>query len=142
ERPQGSRGIRTVVRRARPHGHAAVFRGGPAAWLGARVPRPMVDHPLYKTAPAEVRKVLGRWLLTDGFSFIYDAERSHDAFIVDAITGDEYLDLFSFFASMPLGHNHPGMHDEDFLEIGRASCRERGEASGAGPSHAATTRQT
>src|SRR5690606_22771706 len=92
-----------------------VFRGGPAAWLGARVPRPMVDHPLYKTAPAEVRKVLGRWLLTDGFSFIYDAERSHDAFIVDAITGDEYLDLFSFFASMPLGHNHPGMHDEDFL---------------------------
>lgn len=75
----------------------------------------MVDHPLYKTAPADVHKVLGRWLLTDGFSFVYDAERSHDAFIVDAITGDEYLDLFSFFASMPVGHNHPGLHDADFL---------------------------
>ncbi|MCX4240781.1 L-lysine 6-transaminase [Paraliomyxa miuraensis] len=75
----------------------------------------MVDHPLYKTAPAEVHKTLGRWILTDGFPFVYDPERSHDAFIVDAVTGDEYLDLFSFFASMPLGHNHPGMHDPEFL---------------------------
>lgn len=76
----------------------------------------MVDHPLFQTAPADVHKTLGRWILTDGFPFVYDAERSHDAFMVDAVTGQEYLDLFSFFASMPIGHNHPGLHDADFLE--------------------------
>ncbi|MCA9706845.1 MAG: L-lysine 6-transaminase [Myxococcales bacterium] len=76
----------------------------------------MVDHPIYKTAPADVHKVLGRWILTDGFPFVYDVERSHDAFIVDAVTGEEYLDLFSFFASMPIGHNHAGLRDEAFLE--------------------------
>ncbi|MCA9653612.1 MAG: L-lysine 6-transaminase [Myxococcales bacterium] len=76
----------------------------------------MADHPLYQTAPADVHEVLRRWILTDGFSFVYDADRSHDAFIVDAITGDEYLDMFSFFASMPIGHNHPGLRDPAFLE--------------------------
>ncbi|MEM6992502.1 MAG: L-lysine 6-transaminase [Myxococcota bacterium] len=70
----------------------------------------------YSTRPNAVRETLGRWILTDGMPLVYDTARSHDAFIVDAVTGDEYLDMFSFFASMPLGHNHPGLSDPAYLE--------------------------
>lgn len=76
----------------------------------------MVDHPSYQTAPADVHEVLSRWILADGLPLVYDATRSHDAFVVDARTGQEYLDLFSFFASMPVGHNHPRLSDSGFLE--------------------------
>ncbi len=75
----------------------------------------MVDHPSYQTAPADVHQVLGQWILADGLPLVYDAARSHDAFVVDGRTGQEYLDLFSFFASMPVGHNHPKLRDEGFL---------------------------
>ncbi|MEM7160418.1 MAG: L-lysine 6-transaminase [Myxococcota bacterium] len=76
----------------------------------------MADHPSYQTAPADVHQSLGKWILVDGMSLVYDAARSHGAFVVDSKTGTEFLDLFSFFASMPLGHNHPKMRDPVFLE--------------------------
>ncbi|MEM9456970.1 MAG: L-lysine 6-transaminase [Myxococcota bacterium] len=75
----------------------------------------MVDHPSYQTAPTDVHEVLRQWILADGLPLVYDAARSHDAFVVDARTGQEYLDLFSFFASMPIGHNHAGLCDTAFL---------------------------
>ncbi len=69
----------------------------------------------FQTAPSEVHNVLGKWLLVDGFPIVYDTARSHGAHLVDATTGTEYLDLFSFFASMPVGHNHPGLRDPEFV---------------------------
>jgi len=57
--------------------------------------------------PEEVRHVLGRHILTDGFEPIIDLEKSHGSWIVDARNGREYLDLFSMYASMPVGFNHP-----------------------------------
>lgn len=70
----------------------------------------------FSTGPGEVRETLGKWMLTDGMPLVYDAAASHDAFIVDAVTGTEYLDMFTFFASMPVGHNHPGLKDPSFVE--------------------------
>ncbi len=70
----------------------------------------------YSTSPDAVRETLGRWILTDGMPMVYDTAKSHGAFIVDSVSGDEYLDMFSFFASMPLGHNHPGLSDPGYLE--------------------------
>jgi L-lysine 6-transaminase len=69
----------------------------------------------FQTAPSDVHSVLGQWMLVDGFSIVYDTARSHDVHLVDAATGTEYLDLFSFFASMPVGHNHPKLRDPNFL---------------------------
>lgn len=57
--------------------------------------------------PADVRKVIGRHAITDGFQAVVDLERSHGSWIVDAVTGKEYLDLFAMFASMTVGFNHP-----------------------------------
>jgi len=73
-----------------------------------------MHKPLFKTAPHEVHDVLRRWILADGFAIVYDRYRSHDAYLVDGATGTEYLDLFSFFASMPLSHAHAKLADPDF----------------------------
>lgn len=74
----------------------------------------MTKEPDYRTPAAQVHEVLSRWMLTDGMPIVYDPVASHGGFIVDARTGDEFLDLFSFFASMPLGHRHPGLSDPAF----------------------------
>ncbi len=36
--------------------------------------------------------------------------------MVDALEGKEYLDCYSYFASLPIGHNHPKMADPEFRE--------------------------
>lgn len=76
----------------------------------------MTRLPSYQTAPADVHATLDEWMLVDGLPIVYDPEKSHGYTIVDSRTGDEYLDLFSFFASMPIGHNHPGLSDEGFRQ--------------------------
>ncbi|MFN3019917.1 L-lysine 6-transaminase [Chryseobacterium sp. TY3] len=55
----------------------------------------------------EVKEVLGRHILADGFDFVMDYEKSHGSWIVDRLTGKEYLDMFSMFASASIGYNHP-----------------------------------
>src|SRR3954469_4942134 len=65
--------------------------------------------------PADVREVLGRSILADGLDFVLDIERSAGSIMVDARTGERYLDMFTFFASSALGMNHPALAgDADF----------------------------
>lgn len=66
--------------------------------------------------PSEVHNTIGKHMLADGEPIVFDLERSHGAYMVDALTGKEYIDFFTFFASMPIGHNHPRMREEGFLE--------------------------
>ena len=54
--------------------------------------------------PSEVQKTIGKYMLADGESIVFDIERSHGAFLVDAITGREYIDFFTFFATNPVGY--------------------------------------
>jgi L-lysine 6-transaminase len=62
--------------------------------------------------PGRVHEVLSRHVLTaGGFPLVLDTVRSHGSWVVDARTGAEYLDLYSFFASAPLGLNPPGLAD-------------------------------
>ena len=46
-------------------------------------------------------------MLADGMSPVIDLEKSHGSWLVDGSTGKEYLDLFSMYASMSIGYNHP-----------------------------------
>ena len=55
----------------------------------------------------QVRSTLGNHMLTDGMHLVWDIEKSHGSWIADGVTGREILDLFSFFATNPVGHNHP-----------------------------------
>ncbi len=60
----------------------------------------------------EVRDRLGRHVLTDGLQLILDLRRSSGSWVVDARTGERYLDLYTFFASAPLGINPAGLVDD------------------------------
>jgi len=67
-------------------------------------------------ASNEVRDRLARHVLTDGLELILDLRRSSGSWAVDARTGERYLDLYTFFASAPLGINPPGVVDDpEFL---------------------------
>jgi L-lysine 6-transaminase len=60
-------------------------------------------------SPADVHETLRRHLLVDGFDLVLDTRRSRGSWLVDARDGSRRLDLFSFFASAPLGMNHPAL---------------------------------
>lgn len=69
-----------------------------------------------KIPPAEVHKTLSKHILVDGFPFVLDMDRSHGCYLVDKVTGKEYLDFFTYFASNALGHNHPGLKEKSFYK--------------------------
>jgi len=59
-------------------------------------------------------------MLTDGFDLVLDLEKSKGCQIYDARNNEYLLDGFSFFASAPLGCNHPELTTESFQKkLGR-----------------------
>ncbi|MBN2781203.1 MAG: L-lysine 6-transaminase [Candidatus Marinimicrobia bacterium] len=71
----------------------------------------------------EVKKVLSKHLLTDGFDVIVDLDKSHGSWLVDKRNGDEYLDFFSMFASLAVGFNHPYLVSKK-AELGRVAVNK------------------
>ncbi|WP_235915549.1 L-lysine 6-transaminase [Puerhibacterium puerhi] len=60
-----------------------------------------------------VLDTLREHLQVDGFDLVLDLARSHGSVLVDARDGHEWTDLFTFFASSPLGMNHPGLAEDE-----------------------------
>jgi L-lysine 6-transaminase len=50
---------------------------------------------------------LEKHILVDGFKLVVDLEKSHGSRLFDAASGRQLVDLYSFYASMPVGFNHP-----------------------------------
>ncbi|MEB2311945.1 MAG: L-lysine 6-transaminase [Sorangiineae bacterium] len=69
-----------------------------------------------EVAASAVHDTLRKHLLVDGYPIVVDTDRSSGSHVRDLVTGRDYLDFFSFFASNPLGFNHPGVTDREFLE--------------------------
>lgn len=67
--------------------------------------------------PEQVHEIISKHMLADGFDIVLDLENSKGVTLVDEKTGDEYLDFFTFFASSPLGMNHPFLHSEEVKEV-------------------------
>ena len=67
-------------------------------------------------SPAEALEILRSHILVDGFPIVLDLEACHGCYLHDALSDKEYLDFYSFFASMPIGHNHPRMRTPEFRE--------------------------
>jgi L-lysine 6-transaminase len=66
--------------------------------------------------PHMVREALSRHLVVDGYDLVLDTAASRGSWLVDARDGTRYLDLFTSFASLPLGMNPPGLSgDAAFL---------------------------
>ena len=70
-----------------------------------------------KISSTDVHKVISKHMLADGFEIVLDLKRSRGIRLVDEISGDEYIDFFTFFASSPLGLNHPLLNSEEVKNI-------------------------
>ena len=57
--------------------------------------------------PQEAKTNIGKRILADGMDQIIDLNKSHGSWLVDSRDEKEYLDLFSMFASLSVGYNHP-----------------------------------
>jgi L-lysine 6-transaminase len=66
--------------------------------------------------PKNVLDALGRHMLVDGYHVVMDLDRSRGSVIYDSLHGVEVLDLFSHFATIPIGYNHPKLAEPSFLE--------------------------
>jgi len=69
------------------------------------------------TPVEQIRETLGKYILADGFDLVLDLNKSHRNKLVDQKTGNEYIDFFTFFASSPLGFNHPKLNSPEVREI-------------------------
>jgi L-lysine 6-transaminase len=69
-----------------------------------------------RVPPDRVHQTIQKRLIGDGLPIVFDLRESHGSWIVDARTGEEYLDFFSFFASLPLGFHHPAFHTPENAE--------------------------
>jgi L-lysine 6-transaminase len=67
-----------------------------------------------KITAANTFEVLKRHILVDGFPIVVDLEKSRGPHLVDQNTGKKYFDFFSFYASNPIGINHPRMSEPEF----------------------------
>ena len=62
--------------------------------------------------PYSVAPLLRKHLIGDGYDIVFDLGKSHGAWVSDARDGSEYLDFYTFFASLPLGFNHQVFSEE------------------------------
>jgi len=63
--------------------------------------------PTDSVPPRQVVAELEKHILVDGFKIVFDLARSRGSTLVDAASGREMLDLYGFYASQPVGYNHP-----------------------------------
>jgi len=75
-----------------------------------------------KVTPDKVHEVLAKHMLADGFDFVLDLEKSEGVYLYDSRAQRKLLDFFSFFATNPLGMNHPALKTPEFTaRINRAA---------------------
>jgi L-lysine 6-transaminase len=76
--------------------------------------------------PNVVYDQLRKHLPAPGLPLVWDPDASKGSWLVDARTGKRYLDLYTFFASAPLGHNPPEIvEDYSFLaELGATAVNK------------------
>jgi L-lysine 6-transaminase len=68
-------------------------------------------------SPGQVHDVLKKHILADGFDIVLDLEKSKGPYLYDSKYNKNYLDFFTFFASNPIGMNHPKLvGDEVFMK--------------------------
>ncbi len=78
-----------------------------------------------KIDPHEVLDELKQHILVDGFQLVVDLERSRGCRFYDAHGDRTLLDLYGFYASMPVGFNHPHFKRPEVREdlLAAAICK-------------------
>jgi L-lysine 6-transaminase len=60
---------------------------------------------------------------------VMDLEKSHGSWLRDAVSGEEYLDFFTCFASWPVGYNHPATLEPEFCSAIELTGRNKPASS-------------
>ena len=68
-----------------------------------------------RLTPDQVHASLARHMLADGYDIVLDLEKSQGRQLYDARGKRYYLDMFSCFATLPVGFNHPKLKEPEFL---------------------------
>lgn len=66
--------------------------------------------------PNKVHEIISSHMLADGMNIVLDLKKSHGCQIYDSKSGRYLLDCFSFFASAPIGTNHPKLSNPEFIK--------------------------
>jgi len=70
--------------------------------------------------PQNVHETLSKYMLADGFDLVFDLANSTGSNFIDSRHNRKFLDFFSFFASSPVGFNHPRLNNKETIEkLGR-----------------------
>ena len=82
-----------------------------------------------RTDANDVLGVLRAHRLLDGFPFVLDLGKSHGSWLVDANTGEQYLDLYTFFASAPARREPQLLHRRSRISdvVGRRGGQQTGQ---------------
>ncbi|MCG8407949.1 MAG: L-lysine 6-transaminase [Phycisphaerales bacterium] len=83
-----------------------------------------VSEPI-RINPTDVLNELRKHILVDGFELVVDLERSRGCRFHDANGDRTLLDLYGFYASMPIGFNHPYFERPEVREdlLSAAMCK-------------------
>ena len=77
--------------------------------------------------PESVHDTLRRHMLATGYPIVLDLEHSRGPWAKDQLSGEDYLDFSSFYASNPIGFNHPAMLEpETQARLARAATMKVG----------------
>ncbi len=79
--------------------------------------------------PEHVRATIGKHMLADGMNIVLDLQKSEGPWLYDSHGKRFYLDFYTFFASNPLGMNHPEMVENE------AFCKNIGRVALHNPSN-------
>lgn len=75
--------------------------------------------------PERVHQIIGKHLLADGYDLVLDLKKSEGVYLYDSKKDQRYLDFFTFFASNPLGMNHPRLANDEFRnKIGQVAINK------------------
>ncbi|NGP89996.1 L-lysine 6-transaminase [Fodinibius halophilus] len=78
-----------------------------------------------QVSAAQVHDILQKHILTDGYDIVLDLDKSEGIYLYDSKNDERYLDFFTFFASNPLGMNHPRLANQEFQnKIGRVAINK------------------
>jgi L-lysine 6-transaminase len=66
--------------------------------------------------PKDVHKTLSKYVIVDGLDLVLDLRKSKGCRLYDSKKDRYFLDCFSFFATAPLGCNHPKLTTPDFVK--------------------------
>ena len=78
-----------------------------------------------RIAPDDILPTLKKYMLVDGLDLVLDLQKSKGLNLYDSRKKKNYLDMFSFVASNPLGMNHPRMLEPEFINhIGRVALNK------------------